>query len=248
MRVAALYDIHGNLPALEAVLAELDRLEPDVILFGGDLSAGPLPTETLNLLMGLDERARFIRGNADRFLVECYDRGQGPEEMRGLIDVWSVEQLTQAQRDFLAALPERAIFEIDGLGPTLFCHGSPRSDEEIITAATSDDRLRPMLAGLEQRIVVCGHTHVQFDRVLDGVRVVNAGSVGMPYGAPGAHWALLGPQIDLRQTPYDLEEAARRIRQSGWPHAAEFAQENVLERPSASEAIELFERQAAEKS
>ncbi len=107
------------------------------------------------------------------------------------------------------------VFDVDGLGLTLFCHGSPRSDTEIITTATTDERLRGILGGVEQRTVVGGHTHRQFDRRVDGWRVVNAGSVGMPYeGRPGAYcWALLGPGVELRRTAYDVDRAVVALRE-----------------------------------
>ena len=237
MHVAALYDIHGNLPALEVVLAEIERKSPDVILVGGDVSAGPFPSETLEVLRELGERARFIRGNADRYLAA------GGRKL-GLADAWCAEQLTVEQRRFLDGLPETITLDVDDLSPTLFCHGSPRSDEEMITLATTEARLLPMLEEVEERVVVCGHTHMQFDRTLSGVRIVNAGSVGMPYGTPGAFWALLGPGVELRRTEYDLEPAAGRIRTSAWPLAEEFAAENVLTVPSEQEATEFFERMA----
>ena len=246
-RVAALYDIHGNLPALEAVLAELDVIEPDLVLVGGDVASGPMPRETLDVLLGLGERATFIRGNADREVVEILERRREAKP-GGLSDRWVGEQLTDEQRRFLAALPETARVEVESLGPVLFCHGSPRSDEEIITRATSEARLRDILAGVDESTVVCGHTHVQFDRVVGGVRVVNAGSVGMSYGEPAACWALFGPTVELRQTDYDLEDAAARIRRSDWPLAEEFAAENVLTRPSAEEVTELFESWAEERA
>ncbi len=251
MRIAAIYDIHGNLPALDAALREIDRKKPDLIVVGGDIASGPLPRATLERLMGLGDRARFIRGNADRELVACFDGepldpslpDASQEETR-----WAAGQLDRAHRDFLARLPEHAIVAVDGLGDVLFCHGSPRSDEEILTVATPDGRVGAALAGVAQRVVVCGHTHMQFDRYVGTVRVVNAGSVGMPYGEPGAYWALLGPEVMLRRTPYDLDQAAELIRSSGDPQAHEFATHNVLAPPTAAEAIATFEHMAAERS
>ena len=237
MRVAALYDVHGNLPALEAVLAELESIEHDVILVGGDVSSGPMPGETLETLRALGDRARFIRGNADRELAA----GAGP----GLSDTWCVAQLTDEQRAFLGGLPLALSIDVDSVGQTLFCHATPRSDEQIVTAETPAERLLPMFDGVAERLIVCGHTHMQFDRAFSGLRLVNAGSVGMPYGEPGAHWALLGPGVELRRTAYDTGRAAERIRASGWPRGQEFAAQNVLTVPTAREAIEFFERVAA---
>jgi diadenosine tetraphosphatase ApaH/serine/threonine PP2A family protein phosphatase len=158
---------------------------------------------------------------------------------------WSAEQLQRGQRAWLAALPDTQSLDVDGLGPTLFCHGSPRSDEEILTAISSELRVGETVAGVAEQIVVCGHTHVQFDRAAAGKRLVNAGSVGMPYESlPGAYWALFGPGLEMRRTDYDREAAAEAIRATTFPDAREFAEENVLTIPSGQEATELFERMA----
>ena len=190
MRVAALYDVHGNLPALEAVLAEVEEAEPDVVVVGGDIVLGPMPGETLELLLGLGERALFVRGNCDRLMgEEITEGGLNADRAR-----WSAEQLKRGQRAWLAALPDTQSVDVDGLGPTLFCHGSPRSDEEILTAISSELRVAEAVKGVAEGVVVCGHTHVQFDRLAAEKRLVNAGSIGMPYESlPGAYWALLGP-------------------------------------------------------
>lgn len=246
MPLAALYDVHGNLPALEAVLAEVEHLGVRQVLIGGDVAYGPFVRETLDLLLTLGDRAVWIRGNADRELVEFFDGGATrspvPDDQRQAL-AWEAGQMTQAHRDFLAALPHRRTQEVEGLGPVLFCHGSPRSDEEIITNLTSDERLGRILAGVEERVVVCGHTHVPFDRVVGGGRVVNAGSVGMGYGPPGASWALIGPGVELRRTGYDRKQAAALFRQSGHPLGETFAE--GMERPtSAQEASAFFEELA----
>jgi len=251
MKIAALYDIHGNLPALQAALAEIEQVHPDLILVGGDIVSGPMPRAVLERLLEFGERVRFIRGNADREVVAAFDGlpldPDLPEEVRELT-LWTAKQLTQRHRDFLAQLPEQALFNLDGLGNVLFCHGSPRSDEEIVTAATPEARLRAILAGVKQNVVVCGHTHMQFDLHAGNVRIVNAGSVGMPYGESGAFWLLLGPNIEFRRTLYDLEQAAAAIRVSGYPQAEDFADNNVLKPATAAEAIEVFERIAAQRS
>jgi len=250
MSVAALYDLHGNLPALGAVLADLDRVGAEHVLIGGDVAYGPFVRETLDRLLALGDRAIWIRGNADRELVEFFDTGRtrapvSEDTLRAL--AWEASRLERRHRDFLAALPPTRRLEVEGLGPVLFCHGSPHSDEEIITAVTPDARLRRLLGGVTERVVVCGHTHVQFARELDGRQVLNAGSVGLPYQEPsGAYWAWLGPGLELRRTAYDPGRAAARIRASGHPLAEEFAR--ILEQPpSAEETGAFFERLACER-
>jgi predicted phosphodiesterase len=245
MMVAALYDVHGNLPALEAVLAEVESLRVDTIVVGGDIAIGPMPRGALERLLALGERALFLRGNGDREIADGPDPEDG--ELWAERTRWSAEQLERGQRAWLAGLPNTQSVDVDGLGPVLFCHGSPRSDEEILTRISPPERVAAAVAGVDEAIVVCGHTHVQFDRQVAGKRLVNAGSVGMPYEAgPGAYWALLGPGLELRRTDYDLEAAARAIRTTGFPAADELAAENVLTVPSAEEATEQFEAMARE--
>jgi putative phosphoesterase len=239
VRVAALYDVHGNLPALEAVLAEVERERVDLIVVGGDVAAGPFPGETLELLRSAG--ATFVRGNADRELG-----GDAARELPALF-AWAGEQLTDERRSFLAGLPLTFSLELEALGRVLFCHATTRSDEEIITRLTPEAVLREVLSGVEADLVVCGHVHVQYDRTVGPVRIVNAGSVGMPYEVrPGAFWALLEDDLELRRTEYDLDAAAARIRTSGWPEAEQFVRENLFERPSPDEVSEHFERLGAE--
>ncbi len=250
-KIAAIYDIHGNLPALEAVLQEIEREQPDLILVGGDVASGPLPRQTLERLIILGDHARFVRGNADRDLVNHFDSHSSGSQLSkegSLHNGWVASQLDLRHRDFLASFEEQFILTIEGLGTVLFCHGSPRSDEETLTAATPDERLNVILADVSQEIVVCGHTHMQFDRHHGGIRLINAGSVGMPYeGRPGAYWALLGPTIELRRTTYDFQQAAFLVRRSGYLDAEEFASENILNPPTIAEATAIFERGASQR-
>ena len=122
----------------------------------------------------------------------------------------------------------------------LFCHATPRNDSEIFTRTTADELLLPIFGDLDVAVAVCGHTHMQFDRRVGNVRVVNAGSVGMPFGAPGAYWLLLGPDVQLRHTRYDLAAAAARIRATQYPTCDEFAARNVLDPPSEQQMIDAF--------
>lgn len=199
MRVAALADVHGNAPALAAVLEEVEREAPDLVVFCGDLTWGSLPKETLALVRELSVPARFVRGNADR-MVGAEPEGRGP---------WMASQHAAEDLAFLATFEPTVSVEIDGLGPTCFCHGSPRSDEECVTERTPVERVREFMADRDERVVVTGHVHLQYDRTVDGIRCVGPGSVGLPNGdQPGyAYWAMLGPDVELRRTPYDLENA-----------------------------------------
>jgi putative phosphoesterase len=244
MRVAAIYDIHGNLPALEAVLQEIRQAEVDQIVVGGDVVPGPMPRETIACLLDLDIPVQFIQGNGDReVLAQRAGRETGavPESFREVMR-WVARQLTPEHERLMVGWPETLRLEIPGLGEVLFCHATPRSDTEIFTRSTPEDRVLPAFAGVDAPWVVCGHTHMQFDRTIGGIRVVNAGSVGMPFGEPGADWLLLGPGVQLRHTSYDLTRAAERIRDTKYPQAQEFAARNILQPPSEREMLELFSK------
>lgn len=242
-RVAALYDVHGNLPALEAALRDAESAGAELFVLGGDLALGPMPREVLDRLGELGSRARYLRGNCDRLMVDAYDGRplpKLPQSVREQI-VWAAQQLRPSQRDFLASLPGTLALDVGTIGEVLFCHGTPRSDDEIITVRTPDERLRDIMATVTQATVVCGHTHMAFDRRCDGVRVINAGSVGMPYGAAGAHWLLLGHDVSFHRSEYDLTRAAEAIASTVYPGAAAFAERHVLHPPSAEEMLTAFE-------
>lgn len=233
MRVAALYDVHGNLPALEAVLGDVRAVGADVIVSGGDILWGPFPAECLALMQFHD--ARFIKGNTERLVLSRADSEHA----------WAFERVTEEQRAAVDAWPATLAMDVEGLGRVLFCHGSPRSDEEVLTAATPDAVAAEALADAGADIVVCGHTHHQFDRVVAGTRLVNAGSVGFPYeGRAGAYWALLGPNVDLRRTAYDVLAAAERMRQVGPPQLDEYLDATLLAPIPREEAVAQFERMA----
>jgi predicted phosphodiesterase len=245
MRVAALYDVHGNLPALEAVLEEVEREQPDAIVFGGDIIAGPMPRETLERVRNLGEKAHLIRGNADRIALE-YRHGLR-RERAGLGD-WVGEQLTDEEAELLGSLPVTITLDVGGLGPTCFCHATPRDDEEVFTERDPDRVVAEMLAGTEESTIVCGHTHMQVDRRVGRWRVINAGSVGFAHDAPGAHWALLGPDVELRRTEYDRQDAARRLREPAGSRSGDSSViEDLLRPPSREDVLDFFEQWAAEQ-
>ena len=245
MRVAALYDIHGMVVPLEAVLAELGDV--DAIVIGGDAVSGPQPAETLELLRSLDLPTHWIRGNGERALADGMDAVIGGEEAAAAVD-FTASKLSEDDHRELSQLSQTLRLEVEGLGETLFCHASPRNDMDIVTPGTPDDRFRALLEGVAECVVVAGHTHMQLDRVIDGVRWINPGSVGMPYeGEVAAFWAILGPDVELRRTPFDVERSAEALLASGWPEAEAFVEENVRAAVSRDDVINLFEQMAAER-
>ena len=238
-RLAVLSDVHGNAVALEAVLAEVAAEGVDLVVFGGDLSWGPLPRETLALVRPL-ERARFVRGNAERALLEA----RAAPSAAGLTERerWMVVAHAPDDVAFVETFAPGHIVEVEGLGAVRVCHGSPRSDEECVTPITPAARMRALSAGIAERVLVTAHIHVQFDREVAGLRSLNAGSVGLPYeGAHGAFWALLGPDVELRRTPYDLERALAAYRATDDPLREQMVE--MLRTPATrDEMIALAER------
>jgi putative phosphoesterase len=229
VRVAALYDVHGNLPALEAVLADVEREHVDAIVCGGDIVSGPFPVEVFDRLAALPT-VQFVRGN-----VECDVLAR--VEAHGAAR--AAEALGRARLREVARWPRTIELDVHGLGRVLFCHATPRSDDEIFTRITPDAEIADAFPDREG-VAVVGHTHVQFDRSIGGLRVVNPGSVGMPYeGRRGAFWALLGRDVSLRHTAYDIEAAADAIRTAGAEELAGW----LLDPPDPDEVTEYFERQ-----
>jgi putative phosphoesterase len=241
-----LYDIHGNLPALEAVLQEVASEQVDLIVVGGDVASGPMPAETLDRLRELSAPVRFVRGNADRELADAYERWAAgalalPKEPEWM-NVWPAKLLGPRHRAQLARFEPVVSVESQDLGEILFCHATPRSDEEFVTRETTDERLAQALGDASAQLVVAGHVHMQMDRLVDGKRFVNAGSVGMPYeDEAGAYWLLLGSEVALRRTVYDYERAAAAIRATGYPDAEEMVQESLLEPIGSAEATRHFQ-------
>jgi predicted phosphodiesterase len=239
MRAAVLADIHANLPALDAVLGEPSLADVDAVVLLGDIALGPMPAETLDRLAELGDRAIWVHGNCEREIITAFDGGEVPGPF-GADAAASAGLIGRAHRDRLDRLPLTVTLDIDGLGPTLFCHASPRRDDEMLLVDSPPERWAAALDGVEAGVVVCGHTHMPFDRLAGGRRVVNPGSVGMPYGHPGAGWALLGPGVTLRQTSYDAAAAARVIGGSQYPGAGQWAADYVLNHYPDTEALAAF--------
>jgi diadenosine tetraphosphatase ApaH/serine/threonine PP2A family protein phosphatase len=162
-----------------------------------------------------------------------------PEPLREVMR-WTARQIHPDYDDMLRSWPKTLRVEIGALGEVLFCHGTPRSETEGFTRLTPEDRLLPVFHGLNASLVVCGHTHMQFDRMIGTIRVVNAGSVGMPFGEARADWLLLGPDVEHRHTSYDLVQAAERVRATQYPQADDFAVNSILQPPSEASMLELF--------
>jgi putative phosphoesterase len=233
VRVAAISDIHGNLPALEAVLAEIDEEDVDEIVVAGDTAHGPWPAEVVDLLV--ERGARCVRGNADREVIERSDR-YGP------LAPWSAERMGERRLALAASWPLTFVLEVDGIGSVLVCHSTPVSEDPIYTSVTPEDEVAGLFDGIDGQVVLCGHTHIQYDRTLaSGLRIVNPGSVGMPYeGERGAFWALLGPEVEFRRSAYDVEAAVAAIEVMNVPVDGKLL-EYMLDPPDPVATSEYFE-------
>jgi predicted phosphodiesterase len=245
MRIAALFDIHGNLPALEAVLTDARAAGVDRLVVGGDIVVGPMTREALACVRAVDLPVEFIYGNCEVAVLDQL-AGRTPKapwlspQYRPILE-WTAEQ-HRADRDVLASWPLTRRLDVPGIGTVLFCHATPRNEDEGFLKTTVEEKIRPLFDGLDAMLVVCGHTHMQFDRLVGTTRVVNAGSVGQPFGEPGAYWLLIGPDVELRRSAYDLDAAASRIRATSYPAAEEFAATNVLQPPTEQQMLDVFSK------
>jgi predicted phosphodiesterase len=251
--VAVLADIHGNLPALEAVLRDVEAAGVDAIVLDGDLADGPMPAQTLDRLGELGERAIWVRGNTDRSLAAAFDGTFRPSGLRANPSAdwftWCAARIGQAHRDRLASLPLTVTLDIDGLGPVAFCHGTARDDNEFILVDSPVGHYQAAFAGVAGQTVVIGHTHMPFDRLAGGRRFVNPGSVGLPYGHAGAGWAVLGPEVVLRRTRYDTRGAVAALLAAARDlPGIEFVTGNVAAAASDAEALAAFTQTARQQA
>ncbi len=222
MRIAGLFDIHGNLPALAAVLEELAEERVDVVVVGGDTAWGPLTGECIDLLVPLPYELHWVMGNCDREVLAASDGLAGASDMT----TFTAERLTDQQLDALRQSNTTVRLE-DGEGSELlFCHGSPRADTDFVTRVSPVSRVLPMLGGVTD-VVVGGHTHQQFDRVFDGHRFLNAGSVGLPC-----------------ETLYDVDGALNALRATGFPLFDEIFGDSLITPVAPEKATQELEEQA----
>src|SRR5690348_5061575 len=239
MRVAALYDIHGNLPALESVLEELQHFTVDRIIVGGDVLSGPMQVECIERLRALSVPVHCLMGNTDREVIAARHGNENkklPPFAQEMLR-WSASQLAPEHEQWIASWPKTVTLQISSLGTVLFCQATPLDDNEIFVVRTDEARMMPIFDVAKADVVVCGHTHMQFDRMVGKTRVVNAGSVGMPFWPSGAEWLLLGPGIALRHTNYDRDDAGRLIEATRFPNAPPF---DMLNPPAAEKMLELY--------
>ncbi|MEQ8364016.1 MAG: metallophosphoesterase family protein [Cyclobacteriaceae bacterium] len=242
MKIAAIYDIHGNLPALEAVIEDINQSQVDQIIAGGDVVLGPMSCECLELLLELNTPVQFIKGNCEVAVLDELSggfKGKLPENV--LEDIrWTAQQILPEHREQMKSWPMTINLEIEGLGNVLFCHATPENENDNFTKLTPEKKLLPLFSNIKEDIVVCGHTHMQFDRTIGKTRVLNAGSVGMPFGKPGAYWLQLDSEVKFRHLEYDINKAVERIKNTDYPHALQFAESNVKNPPSEETMLKIL--------
>jgi putative phosphoesterase len=239
-RIAVLSDVHGNMPALEACLAEVATADVEAVLFLGDLTWGPQPRETLARVASLGVPSWCVRGNGERAVIQMAS-GTRPAERP--IDRWVVDAHGPDGVAELSTFAQALTVTIGPVGGIRLCHGSPRSDVELLTPATSDSQLKDVTEGVPERTLAHGHTHLQYQRTIGEWIVFGPGSVGIPYGTegrPGARWALVGDGIQLRVSEYDIEESINTARSVGYPGLANY--EKYLRTPlTLDELVEMAE-------
>jgi putative phosphoesterase len=241
VNVLALYDIHGNLDALEAVLADSRAARPDVVVVGGDAVPGPFARATLDRIDALKVPVHWVRGNGEREVAGAV--GAPPPAADDLVGRFAAITAAELGDDRARALGELPLtLELDGV---LYCHATPRRDDEFVTRLSPPERLTEVLAGVEAAVVVAGHTHQQDDRTVGNARFLNAGSVGLPYEGDGAaRWLWVADGVpEPRRTAYDAARAGTRILEAGWPDGRSVGAA-LIEPVEAIEVTRIFEAMA----
>ena len=242
MRIATLYDIHGNLPALEAVLAEIETEQVDAIVVGGDAIAGPMPNAVLDRLKMIETPVHYIVGNGEsevlRYLAGEPIAALTPAGEEGAIGVG--DRLSEANKAFIRGWSFSVKFKSPHFGDILFCHATPHNNTHVFTKQSEPSKIEAVFSGVIADLVVCGHTHMQYDLDVAGKRVVNSGSVGMPFGEPGAHWLIIGETIEFRNTEFDRKAAAEIIRQSKAPDPEAFIEGQIFGTPAEEQAMTVL--------
>ncbi|MFM8535249.1 MAG: metallophosphoesterase family protein [Acidimicrobiia bacterium] len=243
MRIACLYDIHGNLPALDAVLEDVRKANVDRLVIGGDVVPGPMPRECFERLRSLIVPVACIAGNGDRATRQARQGAMDPKVPAFFHAAlrWNAAQLSDGDASMMAAWPLTLTLQMPDIGTVVFCHATPRDDNEIFVNSTAEAVLKPLFDPLRADLVICGHTNMQFDRMVGTTRVINAGSVGMPFQAPGAYWVLLGSAVELRRTAYDTAAAADASRRTAYPLAEQTAA-GVVTPPAEAVMLEQFQQ------
>lgn len=241
--VAVISDVHGMLWALDRVLEEPAISGADLVVVTGDHTWGPEPTAVLDRLVQLGDRVVLIRGNADRELL-AMSHGLDVGLADDPLSVWGAAQLSPDHQHLIEQMPPTITLDLPGFGLVLFCHATPRNDEEVVLVDSSVERWAEVLADVptDVRTVVCGHTHMPFTRLVDGRLIVNTGSVGLPYGRPGAHWALLSNgTVTLGRTHLDRDALIRETeRSSTFPGIAAWLEATFIEPASDLDALATF--------
>ena len=246
MKIATIYDIHANPTALLSVLKDIQNYEVDLIVIGGDVIAGPFPTETLTILTEIKTPTKFILGNAESEVIR-YINGKPVNGLSNRANEeakWVANQISSSHKTFIKNWSKTFQAVIKEVGTVLFCHATPGSDIEIFTRISSNQRILKLFDGVRASIIICGHTHMPFDLKFGKSRIINSGSVGMPFGTNQASWLLIDQQINFMTTSYDIQMAAQLISTSNYPYKESFIRNNVLNVPEEQKALNMLESMA----
>ena len=247
MKIAALFDIHGNLPALNSVLEELSQLNVDKIIIGGDIVSGPMPNETLETLFQIKDKIVWIGGNGDDDVLNAICNkplNSNLSDNGRLLTDWVANQLGERFIDFLKELPLLYDLVLPGYGSICFCHATPKSKEEIFTPITNEQSIKEIFENINYNIIICGHTHVQFQLMANSIKIMNAGSVGMPFGRnKGADWILITPdEILFKNTQYDYMKAEKILMKTNYPAIENFVEQYIVHNHNEKQMIEYLEK------
>jgi predicted phosphodiesterase len=216
-RIAVVSDVHGNVPAFAACLADIAAADVAGVAILGDLTWGPQPREILAMVAELGVPSWGIRGNAERAVI---DMAAGTRPTEVAVDQWMIDEHGSDGVAVLAGFAASLSVDVGSIGRIRFCHGSPRSDIELLTPATSATLIAEVTLGVPERTIAHGHTHLQYQRSVGQHTVFGPGSVGIPYGTDGrtgARWAVASDAIELRVSSYDIEESIDIARRVGYP-------------------------------
>lgn len=247
MKIACLFDIHGNWPALHWVLTELSQLNIDQIIVGGDIVSGPMPKETMETLFQIKDKIIWIGGNGDDDVLAALSNqpfNKNLSEYGRIVSMWVAHKLGPEFEIFLKGLPIRYNLFTAEYGRMCFCHATPESKEEIFTPATNEAIMKELFKRIDYDIVICGHTHIQFERVVNSVRILNAGSVGMPFsGHHGADWILITSEgIAFKNTQYDNLKAREILARTNYPNITNFIDQNIIHTHDQAQMINYLEK------
>jgi len=229
MKLAILSDIHGNEQAFKSVLEDISKINVTHLVILGDISfRGAKPKQCLDLVKGLD--AKVIKGNADEWIVRGVQQGEVPEKALAMMQAeqsWAKSKLSDEDLHYLKSLPETLEIPLTNQIQLYACHATPTSLFDVISDQATNEEFLPFIEANERaNYYVYGHIHLPFTRQFSGKKIINTGSVGLPFdGDPRASYIVFDRtekdiQIQFRRVSYDVEQACQDLDDEGYPESA----------------------------